>query len=92
MKTEHLALAKKILVAYWLSVFVCALLFIDSSFAQKYILFGGLIFLAHVIETFLFDKVLQAHSDNVFRDKLLMLPFGFVIPAELKLKAKQNDQ
>ena len=87
MNIQQLSFIKKALIGYWISVVVVAALFIEAPFAQKYVLFAALIFLAHVVETFLFDKVLQEHSSNVIKDKLLMLPFGFVIPAGLKAQA-----
>lgn len=87
LNLQQISMLKKGLIGYWVSVAVVAVLFIEAPFAQKYVLFAALIFLAHVIETFLFDKTLQEHSDNVIRDKLLMLPFGFLIPAGLKAQA-----
>lgn len=87
MNTQQISMLKKGLIGYWISVALVAALVIEAPFAQKYVLFAALIFLAHVIETFLFDKVLQEHSDNILRDKLLMLPFGFLIPAGLKAQA-----
>ncbi len=91
MNPKHFSIAKKALVGYWLSVALVAFLFIDSSFGQKYVLFGALIVLAHVVETFLFDKTLQEHSQSVIMDKLLMLPFGALIPLSLKAEAKAKE-
>lgn len=87
MSIQQIALIKKVLLAYWLSVFVVAFLFIDSSFGQKYLLFALLIIAVHVLETFVFHSTLQEHSNNIFKDKCLMIPFGFLIPAGLKANA-----
>jgi len=87
MNTQQISMLKKGLIGYWISVFVIAYLFGDSAVGMNYIYFAIFILLAHVVETFLFDKVLQEHSDNVLRDKFLMLPFGFLIPAGLKAQA-----
>jgi uncharacterized protein YhhL (DUF1145 family) len=92
MNTQQLSFIKKALIGYWISVAVVIFLFRDSNFGEKYILFGALIFLVHVIETFIFDKVLKEHSTNVIKDKLLMLPFGFVIPASLKAQASESKE
>lgn len=87
MNTQLISLLKKGLIAYWVSVFIIGYLFGDSVVGKNYIYFAIIILLAHVVETFLFDKVLKEHSDNVLLDKFLMLPFGFLIPASLKIQA-----
>jgi hypothetical protein len=92
LSAQQISMLKKGLVAYWVSVLVVALLFLDSRFGQKYVFFGAFIMFAHVVETFLFDKILQEHSDNVLKDKFLMLPFGFLIPASLKVQAEASQQ
>ena len=92
MNAQHISILKKGLIAYWVSVFIISYLFGDSVVGRNYIYFAIFILLAHVVETFLFDKVLQEHSDNVLRDKFLMLPFGFLIPAGLKIQAAAKAQ
>jgi hypothetical protein len=87
MNAQHIGILKKGLIGYWLSVFIIGYLFGDSVVGKNYIYFAIVILLAHVVETFLFDKVLKEHSNNVLLDKFLMLPFGFLIPAGLKIQA-----
>lgn len=92
LNEQQIAIGKKVISIYWISVVVVAALFLDSKFGQKYVFFGVLIMFIHVIETFLFDKVLKEHSSNVIKDKFLMLPFGFLIPAGLKLNAENASK
>ncbi len=92
LNEKQIALGKKVISIYWISVVVVAFLFLDSKFGQKYVFVGVLAMFVHVIETFLFDKILKEHSDNVIKDKFLMLPFGFLIPAGLKLKAENASK
>jgi len=91
MNEQQIAMGKKVISIYWVSVVVVAVLFIDSNFGQKYLLFALLVAFVHVIETFVFDNVLKEHSQNVIKDKFLMLPFGFLLPSGLKLKSAQTS-
>ena len=92
LNAQQISMGKKVITIYWLSVVVVAALFLDSKFGQKYVFFGVLVMFIHVIETFLFDSTLKEHSSNVIKDKFLMLPFGFMVPAELKLKAENANK
>ena len=92
LNENQIALGKKVISIYWISVIVVAALFLDSKFGQKYVFFGVLVMFIHVIETFLFDSILKEHSSNVIKDKFLMLPFGFMVPAGLKLKAESANK
>lgn len=92
MSIQQIALLKKVLVAYWLSVFVVAFLFtnslfINASFGQIYLQFALLIVATHILETFVFHSTLKEHSNNILKDKCFMIPFGFLVPFGLKANA-----
>jgi|GEM_PF-6042395 len=92
MNSKSIAIAKKATLIFWLSILIVALFFLDSNFGQKYVMFGVFIFLIHVIETFIFDKLLKKHSKNIVLDKLLMLPMGATIPLGLIAESKAKDK
>lgn len=91
MSEAQLAMGKKGILVYWASVILAAIFFSDTTLGYYHVAGGVIILLAHVGETFLFNGTLQELSDNVTRDKLLMLPYGFMVPAGLKLAKKAAE-
>ena len=88
MNLQQINIAKKCMLIYWASVIITLLFFRDTTFGYYYILIAGVIFVAHICETFIFNSAYQKYSDNIGRDKLLNLVYGILIPIELKLKKR----
>ncbi len=88
MSQNLINISKKILVFYCFSVLVALSFFLKISFGYYYAVLGIFFLLIHVVEIFIFNKVLIKYSNNLNRDRLLMLPFGMLVPTELKLKNK----
>ena len=86
MNLKQINVAKKILLLYWTSVIITLILFMNTTFGYYHVLIGGVVLLAHVGETFLFNRTLQKYSDNVTRDTFFILIYGIIVPTELKLK------
>ncbi|MBL4575198.1 MAG: DUF1145 domain-containing protein [Opitutaceae bacterium] len=85
---KQIALFRLILIGYWVSFVVAVLFFFESRLGYYHVVFGEMIFFIHIGETFVFNNTLKKYSKNVMRDKLLMLPFGFLIPMQRKLECK----
>lgn len=77
------------LAGYWVAVTIAFLMFMDTTLGYYLVLSGQIIFAVHIIELFVFNKALEKYSDNLMKDRLMILPFGFLVPAELKA-AKNN--
>ena len=91
LSPRAIKLLKLNLTAYWASVIIAIIFFMNTTLGYYHVIGGGLILLAHIAETFIFNSTLQAHSNNIIKDKLLMLPFGFIIPQTLKQEAKAES-
>ena len=87
MNQTQITIGKRLLDIYWLSVVVAAL-FLNSTFGYYYVLGGILVLFAHFIEMFVFEKTIKEYSTNLMRDRLMVLPYGLLVPNELKLKDK----
>lgn len=86
MKLNLINILKKGLLIYWASVIITFLFFFDNPVGHYHVLIGAVVFIVHVGETFIFSSAIKKYSDNVGRDKLLVLLYGFLVPTELKLK------
>lgn len=86
MNLNLINIFKKGLLIYWASVIITFLFFFDNPIGHYHVLIGAGVFIAHIGETFLFSSTIKKYSDNVSRDKLSVLLYGFLVPTELKLK------
>lgn len=92
MNLKQINFAKKFMLAYWASVIISVVFFRDTTFAYYHLIIAATVFVAHICETFIFNKAYQKYSVNIGRDKLLNLVFGILIPIELKLKYKKSQK
>jgi len=85
MDQTQITIGKRLLEAYWAAVVIAAIFFFDTT-GGYYLTIGGIfIFAVHFIEMFVFNKTIQEHSSNIMRDRLLVLPYGLLVPNQLKL-------
>ncbi len=90
MNLKQISAAKKFMLVYWASVIITLLFFRETTFGYYYVLIAGIMFVAHIGETFIFNGVYKKYSANIGRDKMLNLVYGILIPTELKLKNKKT--
>lgn len=86
MNKTQITIGKRLLEIYWVSVVLAALFLFETTLGYYHVMGGGFILFAHFIEMFVFGKTLKEHSNNLMRDRLLVLPYGLLVPNELKLK------
>lgn len=90
MNLKLINILKKGLLIYWASVIISLLFFFENTIAHYHVLIAGGVFIAHIAETFLFNATIKKYSDNVTRDKLSVLIYGFLVPTELQLKKNKK--
>ena len=85
MNQTQITIGKRLLEVYWVAVIVAALFFFETSVGYYLALGGAFILFAHFVEMFVFNKIIKQHSDNVLLDTLKVIPYGLLVPNELKL-------
>jgi uncharacterized protein YhhL (DUF1145 family) len=87
MNQTQIKVGKRFLEVYWLAVIVAAVFFTTTTIGYYLAIGGAFILFAHFVEIFVFSKIIKKHSDNVLFDSLKVIPYGLLVPNELKLKA-----
>ena len=90
MNQKQITIGKRIIEIYWVSVLAAVIFFFDSSFGYYYALVGGFFLIVHCLEILLVVKTILQFSNNSIRDILLVIPYGLLIPTELKLSSREN--
>lgn len=88
MNKTQITIGKRMLEIYWISVVLAAIFLFENTLGYYHVMGGGFILFAHIIEIFVFEKTIKEHSSNLLRDRFLVIPYGFLVPTELKLNKK----